>query len=58
MGDSNSYIHTCPGTWSLIGEHAFRYEAPLNASRRGIKEEVDHALLILRRLIQVSQKYD
>lgn len=36
---------TCPGTWSLIGEHAFRNEAPLNTARRGIQEEVGQRAL-------------
>jgi len=36
---------TCPGTWSLIGEHAFRNEKPLNTARRGIKEEVGQRAL-------------
>lgn len=36
---------TCPGTWSLIGEHAFRNEVPLNTVRRGIQEEVGQRAL-------------
>ena len=36
---------TCPGTWSLIGEHAFRDETPLNTVRRGVNEEVGQRAL-------------
>lgn len=36
---------TCPGKWSLVGEHAFRDESPLDTVRRGIKEELGSRFL-------------
>uniref|UniRef100_A0A7S4IX81 Nudix hydrolase domain-containing protein n=1 Tax=Odontella aurita TaxID=265563 RepID=A0A7S4IX81_9STRA len=34
---------TCPGTWSVVGEHHFRDEEPRDAARRGIIEELGRA---------------
>ena len=31
---------TCPNTWSLVGEHTFRDEEPIETARRGIMEEL------------------
>jgi ADP-ribose pyrophosphatase YjhB (NUDIX family) len=31
---------TCPSSWGLVGEHAFKDEAPVETVRRGIKEEL------------------
>lgn len=36
---------TCPGTWSLVGEHAYRDESPLDNVRRGLKEELGSRFL-------------
>lgn len=36
---SNDLV-TCPNTWSLAGEHAFRNEAPIETASRGIEEEL------------------
>jgi 8-oxo-dGTP pyrophosphatase MutT (NUDIX family) len=36
---------TCPGTWSLVGEHAYRDESPLDTVRRGLKEELGSRFL-------------
>jgi isopentenyldiphosphate isomerase len=31
---------TCPGTWSLLGEHTFRDEGVIETVKRGMKEEL------------------
>ncbi|GFH49763.1 hypothetical protein CTEN210_06239 [Chaetoceros tenuissimus] len=31
---------TCPSSWGLVGEHAFKDEKPVETVRRGIKEEL------------------
>jgi len=36
---------TCPSTWGLIGEHAYRDESPLETARRGLKEELGSRFL-------------
>ena len=36
---------TCPGTWSLLGEHTYRDELPLETVRRGIREELGFPML-------------
>lgn len=36
---------TCPESWSLVGEHAYRDESPLETMRRGIKEELGSRFL-------------
>jgi ADP-ribose pyrophosphatase len=36
---------TCPGKWSLVGEHAYRDESPMDNVRRGLKEELGSSFL-------------
>lgn len=36
---------TCPNTWSIVGEHHFRKEVPLEAARRGLVEELGKSIL-------------
>ncbi len=34
---------TCPSTWSVIGEHTFRDENPIETAKRGVLEELGSA---------------
>ena len=34
------HLVTSPNTWSLVGEHAYRNETPLETARRGLVEEL------------------
>lgn len=34
------HLVTCPNTWGLVGEHAYRNEEPLDTLTRGLEEEL------------------
>jgi len=34
------HLVTCPNTWGLVGEHAYRNEEPLDTVTRGLEEEL------------------